>query len=96
MTLKRISAFCQETGYSEKAIRHKIDGGVWAEGCEYVRAPDGHLLVDTAKFDAWARSAATTGVSKKWAGRQRVGGSNPASAASASASRGADSGTQRS
>lgn len=71
MTLKRISAFCQETGYSEKAIRHKIDGGVWVEGREYVRAPDGHLLVDTAKFDAWARSAATTGVSKKWAWRSK-------------------------
>ena len=38
--LKRIPLFCQETGYSEKAVARKIEDGVWVEGREYVRAPE--------------------------------------------------------
>ena len=53
--LKRIPLFCQETGYSEKAVARKIEDDVWVEGREYVRAPDGRLLIDTEGYEAWAR-----------------------------------------
>ena len=33
--LKRIPLFCQESGYSEKAVARKIEDGVWVEGREY-------------------------------------------------------------
>ena len=49
--LKRIPLFCQETGYSEKAVARKIEDGVWVEGREYVRAPDGRLLIDMDGFN---------------------------------------------
>jgi len=41
------------TGYSEKAIRRKIEAGVWLEGREYVRAPDGHVLINMVGYHAW-------------------------------------------
>lgn len=34
------------TGLSASAIRTKIARGVWVEGRQYVRAPDGHVMVD--------------------------------------------------
>ena len=45
--LKLLPKAAELTGYSEKAIRRKIEDGVWLEGHEYVRAPDGRILVDT-------------------------------------------------
>ena len=56
--LKRIPLFCQETGYSPKAVARKIEGGVWVEGREYVRAPDGRRLIDIEGYEAWARGGA--------------------------------------
>lgn len=58
--LKRIPLFCQETGYSEKAVARKIEDGVWVEGREYVRAPDGRRLIDMDGFNRWARSEQNT------------------------------------
>ena len=58
--LKRIPLFCQESGYSEKAVARKIEDGVWVEGREYVRAPDGRLLIDMDGFEKWARSEQST------------------------------------
>lgn len=34
----RIAKFCEATGYTQKAIRRKIEDGVWLEGFEYHRA----------------------------------------------------------
>lgn len=87
--LKRIPLFCQETGYSPKAVARKIEDGVWVEGREYVRAPDGRLLIDVDGFNRWALG------DKLWAEKQQAAALNPASAASESASRGAASGTRR-
>ena len=56
--LKRIPLFCQETGYSPKAVARKIEDGVWVEGREYVRAPDGRRLIDMEGYEAWARGEA--------------------------------------
>lgn len=41
------------TGYTEKAVRRKIEEGVWIEGKQYVRAPDGHILVSMEGYYAW-------------------------------------------
>ena len=79
--LKRIPLFCQESGYSEKAVARKIEDGVWVEGREYVRAPDGRLLIDMDGFEKWALG------DKRWAEKQKAAGSNPESAASESGSR---------
>jgi hypothetical protein len=34
----RLPVFARETGYTEKAVRAKIQKGVWVEGREYRRA----------------------------------------------------------
>lgn len=51
VTLRKAEA---ETGYTEKAMRVKIDRGVWLEGKQYVRAPDGHILIDLVGYNQWA------------------------------------------
>ena len=64
--MKRIPLFCQETGYSEKAVARKIEDGVWVEGREYVRAPDGRLLIDMDGFEKWALGG------QRWAEKQQA------------------------
>lgn len=51
----RPSLFADLTGYTEKAVRRKIESGAWVEGVHYVRAPDGNLLVDLEGYEQWAR-----------------------------------------
>ena len=41
------------TGYSAKAIRRKIENGVWLEGREFRRAPDGHVLISLKGYQQW-------------------------------------------
>jgi hypothetical protein len=41
------------TGYSIKAIRRKIEAGVWVEGREFRRAPDGHVLISMKGYELW-------------------------------------------
>jgi hypothetical protein len=41
------------TGYSAKAIRRKIESGVWLEGREFRRAPDGHVLISVKGYEQW-------------------------------------------
>jgi hypothetical protein len=54
----RISLFAQLTGYSEKAVRRKIDSGAWREGVHYRKAPDGAILVDLEGYEQWATQSA--------------------------------------
>lgn len=49
-----LARFAELSGYSEKAVSRKIEDGVWLEGHEYVRAPDGRLLIDMEGFERWA------------------------------------------
>jgi hypothetical protein len=41
------------TGYSPKAIRRKIESGVWLENREYRKAPDGHVLISLQGYERW-------------------------------------------
>jgi hypothetical protein len=41
------------TGYTVKAMERKIERGDWVEGRVYVRAPDGHIMVDVIGFQKW-------------------------------------------
>ena len=49
----RTSVFEAVTGYSVKALEEKIRTGVWIEGHEYRRAPDGHILIDLEGYAKW-------------------------------------------
>lgn len=52
----RIQKFSEETGYTQKAVRCKIDQGVWLEGQHYVRAPDGTIHLEMGAYYAWLES----------------------------------------
>lgn len=55
----RVKRFEELTGYSEKAVYEKIRAGVWIEGRQYRKAPDGHVLVDLEGFERWVESQQT-------------------------------------
>ncbi len=52
----RVNLFCQLSGYTDKAVRRKIQEGVWLEGQEYRRAPDGRILIDTEGYGKWVET----------------------------------------
>ncbi len=49
----KLQVFETLTGYTPKAIRRKIEEGIWLEGREFKRAPDGHILVDLTGYENW-------------------------------------------
>lgn len=57
-SLVLIRKAAEATGYTEKAIRRKIEEGTWRQGLEYVKAPDNHILIDLKAVEQWARSKA--------------------------------------
>lgn len=40
-------------GYTGKAVQRKIEEGVWCEGREYRRGPDGHIFMDLTGYEKW-------------------------------------------
>ncbi len=52
VTIERASVL---TGYSQKAIRRKIEDGVWLEGQLWTKAPDGRILIDMENYHKWVR-----------------------------------------
>jgi hypothetical protein len=48
--------FAEETGYTARAVETKIHRGVWVEGREYRRAPDGSILIDMNGYERWVES----------------------------------------
>lgn len=54
MNLKTIEKLADMTGYTTAAIRCKITRGDWKLGREYVKAPDGRILIILEAFEAWA------------------------------------------
>ena len=61
----RPAKFEEATGYTVKAIEVKIARGVWLEGHEFIRAPDGNVLVDMEGYEAWAAGQQRTGSPRK-------------------------------
>ena len=41
------------TGYSKRAIELKIARGIWREGIEWCKAPDGHRMIDLRAYERW-------------------------------------------
>ncbi len=55
LTIKR---FSELTGYSEKAVRAKIDEGVWLKNHVWCKAPDGRILVSIRGYETWVEGQA--------------------------------------
>lgn len=58
MQYVKLSVFCVLTGYTEKAVRTKIDRGHWLDGRHYRKAPDGHIMMDLQAYNAWVEGLA--------------------------------------
>lgn len=54
-----IPRFCALTGYTEKAVRRKMQSGVWIEGREWKKAPDGHVFLDCQSRTRWRNQPKT-------------------------------------
>lgn len=52
-----IPVFCSLTGYTDKAVRRKIQDGIWIEGIQYRRAPDGHITMNMMEYYKWVEQA---------------------------------------
>jgi hypothetical protein len=48
-----IPKFCELSGYTEKAIERKIADGVWRQGHEYRKSPDGRIQIDLQGYEKW-------------------------------------------
>lgn len=45
--------FCQLTGYTDKAVRRKIEDGVWLQGRHFRKAPDGRITMNLQAYYHW-------------------------------------------
>jgi hypothetical protein len=52
-----IPLFEKLSGYSEKAVRRKIEEGIWIEGMHYRKAPDGRIHIDMQAYYTWVSSS---------------------------------------
>lgn len=41
------------TGYTRRAIEEKIAKGVWLEGREWLKAPDGRRMISIRGYEQW-------------------------------------------
>jgi hypothetical protein len=53
-----IALASQITGFTENAIRRKIQDGVWIEGRHWKRAPDGRIVIDMEGYAKWVERVA--------------------------------------
>ena len=49
----RIKKFVELTGWTEKAVYHKIHDGVWIENQQYRRSPDGNICINVEGYERW-------------------------------------------
>lgn len=52
------------SGYTVEAIHTKIKRGYWLEGHEYIRAPDGNILIYPGRSGAMGRRSETAGLTR--------------------------------
>lgn len=57
-TIKR---FSEATGYTERAIRTKIQDGIWRLGEVWIKAPDNRVLICVEGYEAWVESGMESG-----------------------------------
>lgn len=55
-----VKEFARRGLYTEKAIRRKIESGVWTEGAQYHRAPDGRIILNINAIKKWIYSRCHT------------------------------------
>jgi hypothetical protein len=55
-----IPVFTQITGYTEKAVRRKIEENIWRNGKHYRRSPDGHIHMDMPEYYKWIENGHKT------------------------------------
>lgn len=48
-----IPAFCERTGYTDKAVRRKIEEGIWLRNKHYKKAPDGRITMNLQEYYRW-------------------------------------------
>lgn len=60
-----IKKFSQKTGYSENAVRSKIQRGEWLEGVLFIKAPDNRILMNLEGYEKWATTNARRGRSSR-------------------------------
>lgn len=48
-----IGKFSELSGYTEAAIRQKIQEGVWQENEVFFRPPDNRILISLGGYEAW-------------------------------------------
>jgi len=49
----RIKKFCELTGWTEDAVRHLINDGVWVNGREYTKISDRRLVISIKGYESW-------------------------------------------
>lgn len=55
LNLIRLHKYADLSGYTEKALYDKIHTGVWVEGRQFCKAPDGRILINIEEVEKWAR-----------------------------------------
>lgn len=50
-----IGLYATISGFTEKAIRRKIEDGKWLADREFKRAPDGHIMIDREGVQRWVQ-----------------------------------------
>jgi hypothetical protein len=55
-----IRKFSSESGYTEAAVRSKIQDGTWLEDRVWRRAPDRRILIDVEGYEAWVETGVTS------------------------------------
>jgi hypothetical protein len=48
-----MARYAELSGYTVKAIERKIEAGVWLEGRQFRKAPDGRIMIDVEGVERW-------------------------------------------
>lgn len=48
-----IKEFCKLSGYTEEAVRKKMENGVWVGNQVVRKAPDGRVMIDLRNYERW-------------------------------------------
>jgi hypothetical protein len=51
----QLRKFEEMTGYTPAAVKMKMLRNDWTEGDQFMRAPDGRILIDLEGYEKWVR-----------------------------------------